>query len=248
MTQRFEGKTALVTGGASGIGRAVALALAAERANVVVCDLRFSAAQTVVDELEDGRGRAVASDVGEADGVKRAVNAAVNEFGALHLAFNNAGVGGPEGLIENMSLNEYRQLINTNLNSVFYGMHFQIPAMLRAGGGAIVNNSSILGLVAEPTAIPYTAAKHGVTGMTKAAAVLYADKGIRVDSVYPGYIQTPMLDDLSAAAKDALVDLHPAGRLGTVEEVAAVVLFLLSEAARFVTGSQYAVDGGYAAR
>lgn len=247
MTTQFEGKTALVTGGGSGIGKGVALALAAEGASVVVNDLGHESAQATVDEIVSAGGKATVSigDVGKPDDVKVAVDTAVQEYGALHLAFNNAGIGGPQGPIEDMELDEYLKLMDVNLHSVFYGMHFEIPAMLKAGGGSIVNTSSILGLVGEAIAIPYVAAKHGVAGMTKATALEYASQGIRVNSVHPGYIETPLLESAPQEMRDGLVALHPVGRLGTVEEVANVVLFLLSDKASFITGSQYAVDGGY---
>lgn len=134
-----------------------------------------------------------------------------------------------------------------NLNSVFYGMHAQIPVMVEAGGGAIVNTSSVLGLVGDAAAVPYVTAKHGLAGMTKAAALGYAAQGVRVNSVHPGYIDTPLLKDLPKEAFDALVGKHPIGRLGTAEEVANLVLFLLSDKASFITGSQHVIDGGYTA-
>jgi NAD(P)-dependent dehydrogenase (short-subunit alcohol dehydrogenase family) len=250
MTKRFEGKTALVTGGASGIGKAVAVALAAEGANVVVNDLHPEPAQAVVDAITatGAKAVAVAGNVANPDDVKAAVEAAVNNFGALNVAFNNAGIGGPLGLIADITIEGYHQLMDVNLHSVFYGMFYEIPEMLKAGGGAIVNNSSILGLVGEATAVPYVTAKHGVTGMTRAAALGYASQGIRINSVHPGYIDTPLLAGIPQEMYDGLVALHPIGRLGSAEEVSKYVLFLLSDEAAFVTGSQAVVDGGYTTR
>lgn len=250
MMNHFDGKSALVTGAGSGIGKAVAFALARHGASVVINDLKQDVAQSVVDEItgDGGKAVAVAGDVGKAGDVKAAVDTAVAQFGGLHLAFNNAGIGGPQGPIHDIDIDEYLTLMDVNLHSVFYGMKYEIPPMLDAGGGAIVNMSSILGLVGEPVAIPYTAAKHGVTGLTKAAAILYAGQGIRINSIHPGYIDTPLLEGAPQEMRDGLVSLHPIGRLGTAEEVAEVVLFLLSDAASFVTGSQYLVDGGYTSR
>ncbi|WP_022887115.1 SDR family NAD(P)-dependent oxidoreductase [Glaciibacter superstes] len=250
MDNQFAGKTAIVTGGGSGIGKAVAVALAGEGANVLVNDIKLDVAQAVADEITAAGGTAIAlaGDVSKADDVKASVDAAVAEFGALHLAFNNAGISGPLGPLADVDIDGYLSVIGVNLNSVFYGMHYQIPKMLEAGGGAIVNTSSILGVVGDPNAVPYVTAKHGVAGMTKAAALGYADKGIRVNSVHPGYIDTPLLGNLPKEAYDGLVGKHPIGRLGTSEEVAELVLFLLSDKASFITGSQYLVDGGYTAQ
>jgi NAD(P)-dependent dehydrogenase (short-subunit alcohol dehydrogenase family) len=247
MTKQFEGKTALVTGAGSGIGKAVSVALGAHGANVVACDINVDAAQEVVEEIVNAGGTATAigGDVGRPEDVKAAVNAAIAAYGALHLAFNNAGIGGPLGPIADIDIEGYKRLMDVNLHSVFYGMHYEIPEMLKAGGGAIVNCSSILGLVGDANAAPYVAAKHGVSGLTKAAALAYASQDVRVNSVHPGYIDTPLLQGLPPEAYEGLIALHPIGRLGLAEEVAHLVVFLLSDKAGFITGSQHVIDGGY---
>ncbi|MDR2711373.1 MAG: SDR family oxidoreductase [Burkholderiales bacterium] len=250
MEQTFAGKTALVTGAGSGIGKAVALALAAQGANVVVADLNGGAAQKKVDAITAAGGKAIAfiGDVAKPEDVKASVALAVKTYGSLQLAFNNAGVAGPQGLIEDIAIDDYLRLIDINLHSVFYGMKYEIPAMLAAGGGAIVNMSSILGLVGTAGAVPYVTAKHGVAGMTKTTAIGYAAKGIRINSIHPGYIDTPLLSTVNEETMKDVIALHPMGRLGTAEEVAEVVLFLLSDKAAFITGAQYVVDGGYTAQ
>jgi NAD(P)-dependent dehydrogenase (short-subunit alcohol dehydrogenase family) len=250
MPKQFAGKVGLITGAASGIGKAVAAALADKGAELVVVDLNREAVDQVASEINAAGGVAkpFLADVADPEMVKAAVQFAEEEFGKLNLAFNNAGITGPSGLLADIDVAGYQRTINVNLNAVFYGMYYEIPAMLRAGGGAIVNTSSILGLVGTPTAVPYVTAKHGVTGMTKAAAVGYAEQGLRINSVHPGYIDTPLLKNLGDARRSALISLHPQGRLGTDHEVANAVVWLLSDEASFANGTQLVVDGGYTAR
>jgi len=246
----FAGRIAFVTGAGGGIGANIARRLAAEGAHAVVADIDMTAAQTVVDEIvgAGGAASAVACDTSEPEQVEEAIRLTVVEHGGLHLAVNNAGIGGSRGLAADIDLSGWRRIIDVTLSGVFYGIHFQLPAMIASGGGAIVNVSSIFGLVGNGRSVPYTAAKHGVTGLTKAVALGYADRGVRVNSVHPGYIDTPALQHLDEEGRSSLVRLHPLGRLGLAEEVAEVVLFLLSERASFVTGSQFSVDGGYSAQ
>lgn len=250
MIKDFAGKIAFVTGGASGIGEAVALQLASRGAKVVVADLKLDAAQAVVDAIKakGGEAAAVAVDVANNEAVEKAVQFTVDTFGKLDLAVNNAGIGGAAAPLADYSFEDWHKVIDVNLNSVFYSMKHEIAAMLEAGGGAIVNMASILGSVTFPNAPAYVTAKHGVVGMTKSAAVDYAKKGIRVTAVGPGFIETPLLANLPKEAHDGLKALHPIGRLGTSDEVAALTLFLLSDAASNITGSYHLVDGGFAAQ
>lgn len=244
----FSGKTAIVTGAASGIGEAVALELGASGAHVIVSDLDEASAQAVADEIvvAGGKADAFAANVADADAVKALTDFAVGKGGGLHLAVNNAGIGGPSEPVGSYPPDGWRQVIDVNLNGVFYGLRYQIPSMLAAGGGAIVNMASILGSVGFAHASAYVAAKHAVVGLTKTAALEYAAQGIRVNAVGPGFIATPLLTkNLDDETLAGLASLHPVGRIGTVEEVSALTCFLLSEPASFINGSYHLVDGGY---
>jgi NAD(P)-dependent dehydrogenase (short-subunit alcohol dehydrogenase family) len=245
MAGAFDNKVAIVTGGASGIGAACARQLAAEGAKVVVADLHEQPAAKLADEIG---GLPFALDVTDPGRVEAMVAFAVERFGGLHLAVNNAGIGGPSAAVGEYPLDGWQRVIDVNLNGVFYCMRYELPAIEKAGGGAIVNMSSILGSVAFQNAPAYVAAKHGVNGLTREAALTYAARDIRVNAVGPAFIDTPLLADLDAATRGGLVSLHPIGRLGRPEEVAELTCFLLSDRARFINGSYHLVDGGYTAR
>lgn len=247
MSNRFENKVALVTGAGSGIGAATAKLLARDGASVVVSDINESAAKDIAAEIIAAGGTAAANvaNTAKPEEMKAAVDFAMGTFDGLHLAFNNAGILGSVKPVAELAIEDWQRVIEVNLSGVFYGLHYEIPALLASGGGAIVNTASIAGLIGIAGLGAYDSAKHGVTGLTKCAALENATKGIRINSVHPGYIKTPLISGLQ---EDALAKLHPMGRLGTPEEVAAVVAFLLSDAASFVTGSQYTVDGAYVAQ
>ena len=250
--RRFEGKVVFVTGAAGGVGNACAVRFAAEGAKVVLADLDAAGAEVAAAEIATAGGEAapISVDVTDPDSVTTAVAFAVDTFGGLDVAVNNAGTGAEAEPVARLSIAGWLKVIAVNLNGVFYCMRAEIPAMLERGRGAIVNVASIMGAVAAPTASAYVASKHGVVGLTRAAALEYGDQGIRVNAVGPGFLVAPVRGqarrDRERTAQ--LTQLHALGRLGEHDEVATVICFLASDEASFVTGSFHVVDGGFSAR
>jgi NAD(P)-dependent dehydrogenase (short-subunit alcohol dehydrogenase family) len=249
--KQLENKVAIVTGAGSGIGRAIAVLYASQGAKVVVTDVNEEGGNETIAEIKSKGGEAlfIKADTSNPEDSKNVVEQTVAQFGGLHIAVNNAGIGGPLKPTGEYPIDGWDKVIAINLSGVFYGLRYQIPAMLESGGGSIVNISSILGKVGTKGSPAYVAAKHGVVGLTEAAALEYADKKIRVNSIGPGYILTPLLTtNLDSTVLKALEGVHPMGRLGKSEEVAELALWLNSDKASFVTGSYYTVDGGYLAQ
>lgn len=253
MEKLFESKVAFITGGAAGMGLAAVKAFTNEGAAVAVVDNNEAAATAVVDELTRAGHKAIAlrCDVSNEAEVKTAVEKTVSVFGSLDAAFNNAGVQSPVIELPDLTTEEYRRILGVNLDGVFYCMKYQLVQMRKQGSGAIVNNSSLGGLVGVPGRAAYHATKHGVIGLTKSAALEFAERGIRINAVCPGIIDTPMVSGMlkneTGAMQEMMRDV-PAKRLGDASEVANAVVWLCSTKASFVTGQAMPVDGGYTAR
>ena len=240
---RLEGKVAMVTGAASGIGRATAETLAREGASVMCADLNVAGARETAQAIGAAGGKAavVELDVTDEPAVQAALQTTVDELGALHILVNDAGISG--------RTSDYDAVIAVNLNGVFYCLEHGAPIIEQHGGGAIVSLSSIMGLVGGSSP-GYTASKHGVLGLTRSYALSYADRGVRVNCVNPGYIETPMTAAMLADEdrRSQSIELHPIGRLGVPQDVANAILFLASDDASFITGVALPVDGGYTAQ
>lgn len=248
----FDGKVAIVTGGGSGIGQAACHLYAREGAKVVVSDIDEKGGNETCQAIQEMNGEAafIRADVSNPTECQALVDQTLEKFGRLDIAFNNAGIGGEANLTGEYSIEGWQKVIEINLSGVFYCMRYEIPAMLKTGGGAIVNMASILGQVGISQSPAYVAAKHGVVGLTRTAAVEYAQEGLRINSVGPAFISTPLISALeqNEKARAHLISLHPIGRLGRSEEVAELVIWLSSDKASYITGAYYAVDGGYLAR
>ena len=252
MTGKLEDKVAVITGAASGIGRATALLFAREGARVVVADWDESGGSRIAEEIAEAGGEAVSvrTDVSQAEDVRSLINAAVAGYGRLDVLFNNAGVEGELAPTADCSLENWDSVIGINLKGVFLGMKYAIPHMVSNGGGTIINNASVAGVVGFAGLPAYCASKGGVIQLTKAAALEYAKAGIRVNAICPGVIATPMVERVlgdNEEMKKSFEALEPVGRFGTPEEVARLALFLATEDSSFCTGAPFIVDGGFVA-
>jgi len=241
---------AIVTGASSGIGRAAAMRFAAEGASVVAADVDTAGGEDTVDTINEDGGEAtfVETDVSDRDDVEAMVATAVERYGGLDFAFNNAGIEGHNDSLVDQSDDDWERVVGINLKGVFLGLQAEIPAMIEDGGGAIVNTSSIAGVVGFQGVSPYVASKHGVIGLTKTAALEYARDGVRVNAISPGVIETPMVERASTANPqmiEGVSEATPMGRIGEPEEIGDAAVWLCSADASFVTGETLVIDGGY---
>jgi len=251
MSTSLKDRVALVTGAGSGIGREIAYQLGAQGARVVVSDIDDRGGDETVATLRERDAEAifVHADTSKPADHEALVAAAVKAFGGLDIAVNNAGIGGPSAPVGEYPLDGWDKVIAINLSGVFYGMRYQLPAMISRGGGSIINIASILGAVGFRSSSAYVAAKHGVVGLTQTAALEYGPQKIRVNAVAPGFIRTPLVENsMSAEALGALAGMHALGRLGESSEIAELVTWLASDRSSFVTGAYLPVDGGYLAQ
>ena len=250
MSGVLTGKVAFITGGGSGIGEACAIALSKDGAAVAIADMDMVGAERVSAEINKmgGKAKAYKLDVADDIAVGNVILEVEKDLGRLSIGVNNAGIGGDLAPTGEQTVAGWHKVISVNLDGVFYCTRHEIAAMKRAGGGSIINMASILGAVGFAGSAGYVAAKHGVIGLTQAAAIEYATENIRINAVGPGFIKTPLLGSLPADSLAGIAALHPMNRLGTSEEVAALVSFLASPGASFITGSYYPVDGGYLAK
>jgi NAD(P)-dependent dehydrogenase (short-subunit alcohol dehydrogenase family) len=246
----FLNKVVLITGAGSGIGKATALAFAREGAKVVVSDFNSDRGLSTLEEIQklNQEGIFIECDVSKEDQVKNLIDKTVEAFGGLDYAYNNAGIEGKPSSIIDCSMENWNQIIDTNLKGVWLCMKYEIPAMLKQGKGSIVNCSSIAGLVGFDQIAPYVASKHGVIGLTESASLEFARKNIRINSVCPGAIHTPMLDRFTGGHEEKMASQDPMGRVGQPEEVAESVLWLCSDKASYVTGEKLTIDGGWVAQ
>jgi NAD(P)-dependent dehydrogenase (short-subunit alcohol dehydrogenase family) len=250
-THLLRNKVAIVTGAGSGIGRAIAYQLGEEGARVVASDVDDASGETTVERLRerDVHAAYVHADTSRPADCEALVAAADKKFGGLDIAVNNAGIAGAIAPVGEYPIDGWDRVIGVNLSGVFYGMRYQIPAMLRRGGGSIINITSILGQVGFRNSAAYCSAKHGIVGLTQTAALEYGPQKIRVNAVAPGFIKTPMVEmNLPADALKLIASLHALGRLGESSEIAELVTWLASEKSSFVTGAYLPIDGGYLAQ
>jgi NAD(P)-dependent dehydrogenase (short-subunit alcohol dehydrogenase family) len=245
----FADKVVLITGASSGIGQAAAVAFGQQGAKVVVASRRIHESEETVQQVEAAGGKAVfvQTDVSDEEQIKALIEQAIAHFGRIDIAFNNSGILGKLGAITEMTQQDWFEVINTNLTSVFFCLKHQIPQMLKQGGGVIVNNASIVGNKGQPYGAMYSTTKHGVIGLTRSVALEYAQKNIRVNAIMPGVVDTPPIQTVLAPTpeqKEQIAARHPIGRVASPDEIAQVVLFLASNASSFITGAAIPIDGG----